>query len=113
MRRALSLMTLFMSALRGRAIALMSGCRDVFYPTAMPPRSDLMLLHPDGTEETLVSARNGAVLDPVVSFDAQWVYYSYIPDNTTATGINYQRGLSVTGGALTGRIESCAIESLL
>ena len=70
---------------------------DVFYPTAMPPGSDLMLLHPDGTEEALVSAGNGAVLDPVVSFDAQWVYYSYIPDNTTATGINYQRGLSVTG----------------
>jgi len=36
----------------------------VFYPTATPPGSELMLLHPDATEETLFAAGNGAVLDP-------------------------------------------------
>ena len=70
---------------------------DVFSPTAMPPGSDLMLLHPDGSEETLFAAGKGAVLDPVLSFDAKWVFFAYIPDNTTATGINYQRGLSTSG----------------
>src|SRR5260370_42145852 len=66
---------------------------DVFCPTAMPPGSDLMLLHPDGTEETLFPAGKGAVLDPAVSFDAQWVFFSYIPD-ASSTGINPQRGLA-------------------
>ena len=39
-----------------------------------------MLLHPDGSEEVLVAGGDGAVTDPFVSFDAQWVYYSYFPD---------------------------------
>jgi hypothetical protein len=69
---------------------------DVFYPTAMPAGSDLMLLHPDGTEEVLFAAGNGAVLDPAVSFDAQWVFFSYIPD-ATSNGINPQRGLAYGG----------------
>src|ERR1700680_648615 len=68
----------------------------VFFPTAMPAGSDLMLLHPDGTEETLFPAGNGAVLDPAVSFDAQWVFFSYIPD-ATDKGINPQRVLSYGG----------------
>ena len=70
---------------------------DVFFPTAMPAGSDLMLLRADGTEDVLFAAGNGAVLDPMVSFDAQWVYFSYIPDATTATGINPQRGLAYGG----------------
>src|SRR5262249_42454034 len=65
--------------------------------TAMPSGSDLMLLHPDGTEETLFPAGKGAVLDPAVSFDAQWGFFSYIPD-ASSSGINSQRGLA-TGGA--------------
>src|SRR4051794_12289318 len=69
---------------------------DVFYPTAMPAGSDLMLLHSDGAEETLFAAGKGAVLDPAVSFDAQWVFFSYIPDATSA-GINPQRGLAYSG----------------
>jgi len=69
---------------------------DVFFPTAMPAGSDLMLLHPDGTQETLFAAGNGAVLDPAVSFDAQWVFFSYIPD-VTSNGINPQRGLAYGG----------------
>ncbi|MEO8103187.1 MAG: hypothetical protein ABI790_11705, partial [Betaproteobacteria bacterium] len=43
---------------------------DVFYPTAMPAGSDLMLLRADGSEEVLYAAGKGAVLDPAVSFDA-------------------------------------------
>jgi hypothetical protein len=70
---------------------------DVFYPTAMPSGSDLMLLHPDGTEETLYAAGKGAVLDPAVSLDAQWVFFSYIPDASAGAGINPQRGLAYGG----------------
>src|SRR5690242_17343319 len=69
---------------------------DVFYPTAMPSGSDLMLLHPDGAQETLFAAGKGAVLDPAVSFDAQWVFFSYIPD-ASSTGINSQGGLAYGG----------------
>ena len=59
---------------------------DVFRPAWMEPKSDLMLLHPDGSEETLVAAgSSGAVTDPCVSFDGQWVYYSYLPDVVTMT----------------------------
>lgn len=54
---------------------------EVFRPFSMEANSDLVLLHPDGREEVLVDApANGAVADPFVSFDAQWVYYSLFPD---------------------------------
>src|SRR5262249_2126684 len=51
------------------------------WPNAAEPENlrastDLMLLHPDGSEEILVSGGAGAIADPYVSFDAQWVYYS-------------------------------------
>jgi hypothetical protein len=49
-------------------------------PILIRPGADLMLLHPDGTEEVLVPAGNGAIVDPVVSFDAQWVYYAKFHD---------------------------------
>lgn len=71
-------------------------------PDRIESGADLMLLHPDGSEEVLVGCRdplgyvsynteagdvsasgvpasqwpNCAVQDPVVSFDGQWVYYS-------------------------------------
>jgi hypothetical protein len=57
-------------------------------PYAIEPGADLMLLHPDGTEEILVDCRvegqeslvggeaNCSVQDPVISFDGNWVYYS-------------------------------------
>jgi hypothetical protein len=55
-----------------------SRIADVFRPMWVEPGSDLMLLHPDGREEVLVPAgTKGAVADPCVSFDAQWVYYSF------------------------------------
>ena len=37
--------------------------------------TDLMLLHPDGTDEVLVAGGKGAIADPYVSFDGEWVYY--------------------------------------
>lgn len=54
---------------------------EVFRPFSMEPDSDLVLRHPDGREEVLVDAPpRGAVADPVVSFDGQWVFYSLFPD---------------------------------
>ena len=61
---------------------------DVYAPMRLEPGSDLVLLHPDGTEEVLVPAGKGAVTDPCVSFDAQWVYYSYLPDPMPTSPIN-------------------------
>ena len=58
-------------------------------PIQMEPGADLILLHPDGSEEVLVVGGNGAVVDPVVSFDAQWVYYAKFHDQRTAT-LNYR-----------------------
>ena len=42
-----------------------------------------MLLHPDGSEEVLVEGGDGAVTDPVMSLDGQWVIYSRIHDMKT------------------------------
>src|SRR5262249_51372605 len=44
----------------------------------MEPGADLMLLHPDGSEEVLVRGGEGAVTDPVVSFDGEWGFYTLI-----------------------------------
>ncbi|MEQ8789618.1 MAG: hypothetical protein RIC55_25205 [Pirellulaceae bacterium] len=46
------------------------------------PGTDLMLLHPDGKEETLVEGGAGAVQDPYVSFDGEWVYYTHFHEAT-------------------------------
>lgn len=51
---------------------------DFSQPVTMEPGADLMLLHPDGSEELLVAGGYGSVTDPMVSFDGQWVYYSLI-----------------------------------
>ncbi|HWB05130.1 MAG TPA: hypothetical protein VG796_19015 [Verrucomicrobiales bacterium] len=64
---------------------------DVFHPARLDPGADLMLLHPDGSEEVLVAAGNGGVTDPFISFDAQWCYYSLFPD-LRSNQLNYQRG---------------------
>src|SRR6187549_71563 len=50
---------------------------DFSQPVTMEPGADLMLLHPDGSEELLVACGAGSITDPTVSFDAQWVYYSH------------------------------------
>jgi hypothetical protein len=51
-------------------------------PLAMNQGADLMLLRPDGREEVLVEGGKGSVTDPMVSFDGEWVYYSYFHDLT-------------------------------
>lgn len=71
---------------------------EVINPVQMEPGADLMLLHPNGSEEVLFAAGNGAVVDPVPSFDAKWVYFSYFPDVRTAQ-LNYQRSFAPKRGA--------------
>lgn len=66
------------------------GLPEVMDPIRMEPGADLMLLHPDGTEEVLVSGGNGAVVDPTLSFDAQWVYYARFHD-LRPSAMNTQR----------------------
>jgi hydrazine synthase alpha subunit-like protein len=69
---------------------------EVAHPAKLDPGADLMLLHPNGTEELLVAGGAGSVTDPFVSFDAQWVYYSYFYD-LRPESINTQRDLSYAG----------------
>src|SRR5262249_5179911 len=69
---------------------------EVAHPASIDPGADLMLLHPNGSEELLVAGGNGAVTDPFVSFDAQWVYYSYFYD-VRPSAYNSQRGLPYQG----------------
>jgi hypothetical protein len=59
----------------------------------MEPGADLMLLHPDGSEELLVEGGDGSITDPMVSFDGQWVYYTspLQPSETRASGIRRAR----------------------
>jgi hypothetical protein len=71
---------------------------EVFHPTQAEPGADLMLLRPNGTEELLFPAGNGAVIDPVPSLDAKWVYFSYFPDVRTPQ-LNYQRNNAPLQGA--------------
>src|SRR5262249_40384829 len=50
-------------------------------PRTTEPGADLVLLHPDGSEEVLVPVEpREAIVDPFVSFDAQWVYYAKMHD---------------------------------
>lgn len=65
-------------------------------PINMEPGTDLMLLHPDGTEEVLVPGGNGAVVDPYVSFDGKWVFYAKVHDQTNT---NYQRRHATRSGS--------------
>jgi hypothetical protein len=54
-----------------------SAWPEIAHPTNIDPGYDLMLLHPDGSEELLVAGGAGSIADPYVSFDAQWVYYAH------------------------------------
>jgi hypothetical protein len=54
-----------------------SAWPEIAHPTNIDAGYDLMLLHPDGSEEVLVPAGEGSIADPFVSFDAQWVYYAH------------------------------------
>src|SRR5262249_39295752 len=59
---------------------------DASEPFNMRASTDLMLLHPDGKDELLVAGAPGAIADPYVSFDAQWVYYTHFHDLTGRGG---------------------------
>jgi hypothetical protein len=71
---------------------------EVFHPARLEPGADLMLLHSNGSEEVLVAGGHGAVTDPYVSFDAQWVFYAYFPDLRPAA-LNSQRDNLPLAGA--------------
>lgn len=52
---------------------------DIAHPALMEPNADLMLLHPDGSEEVLVKGgEDGAIADPMVSIDGESVFYSHV-----------------------------------
>src|SRR6516162_10242241 len=53
---------------------------DATLPLNVDAGGDLMLLHPDGSEERLVEGGKGSVTDPFVSFDGHWVYYVLFED---------------------------------
>lgn len=53
---------------------------DFSQPVTLEPGADLMLLHPDGSEDLLVEGGHGSITDPFVSFDGEWVYYVHIHD---------------------------------
>ncbi|MGF1528641.1 MAG: TolB family protein, partial [Candidatus Competibacterales bacterium] len=47
-------------------------------PFHAEPDSDLVLRHPDGSEQVLADVTRGAVIDPAVSFDGQRVYFAVL-----------------------------------
>jgi RNA polymerase sigma factor (sigma-70 family) len=50
-------------------------------PRTMEAGAELMLLHPDGSEEVLVAVTSKeSIADPIVSFDGQSVYYAKMHD---------------------------------
>ncbi len=65
---------------------------EVFSPISMDPGADLVLLHPDGSEDVLVEAGTGAVADPFVSFDGEWVYYALFHDQSNPAPWGFPRG---------------------
>ena len=71
---------------------------EAWNPAKVEPGSDLILLHPDGSEEVLVDTEFGAVTDPFISFDAKWVFYSFFPD-VRKESLNRQRSHFPKAGA--------------
>lgn len=67
-------------------------------PISVEAGTDLMLLHPNGTEEILMAGENGAILDPKVSFDGEWVFYAKIHDVTNSN--SQRRGAPRSGSDL-------------
>ena len=44
---------------------------EIFHPGRIDPGADLMLLHPDGSEEVLVNSQVCSVKNPILSFNTQ------------------------------------------
>ena len=70
---------------------------EVWNPAHIDGGADLMLLHPDGSEEVLVDCDVCSVTDPFVSFDGRYVYYALFHD---AEDVNTQRDLPRKGADL-------------
>jgi hydrazine synthase alpha subunit-like protein len=65
---------------------------DAITPLMPEPGADLMLLHPNGTEEVLFSAGgDGTVIDPYISYDARSAVFSFFHN---ARNVNPQRGVN-------------------
>jgi hypothetical protein len=64
---------------------------DFSSPVTLEPGADLMLLHPDGSEQRLVAGGAGSITDPMVSFDGRWVYYTHIYNLKNASQWNPPR----------------------
>lgn len=64
---------------------------DAGAPGRLKATTDLMLLHPDGSQSLLVAGGEGAIADPYVSFDARWVYYSHFHDLSGHGGADVYR----------------------
>jgi hypothetical protein len=61
-------------------------------PRSMEPGADLMLLHPDGSEEVLVPVTDKeSIADPQVSFDGKSVYYAKMHDALGHKGADIYR----------------------
>lgn len=71
---------------------------EISVPIQMEPGADLVLLHPDGTEEVLVEGGNGSVVDPYPSFDGEWIYYAYFHD-LRPEALNRQRRSASKAGS--------------
>jgi hypothetical protein len=65
---------------------------DFSQPVTMQPGADLVLLHPDGSEDVLVKGGKGSITDPMVSFDGEWVYYTHLYDLEKANQWTPPRG---------------------
>lgn len=67
---------------------------DTFSPLRPDPGADLLLLHPDGSEEVLVDETDGAVQDPNVSYDGRpvvfCVYHNQAEGNAQRGGLAYE-----------------------
>ncbi|HEX5734306.1 MAG TPA: BACON domain-containing carbohydrate-binding protein [Blastocatellia bacterium] len=67
---------------------------DAITPLFLDPGADLVLLHPNGSEEVLFDGGpDGSVMDPYVSYDARSVVFTYFPN---VRNVNTQRGLNNT-----------------
>src|SRR6185503_5153749 len=86
---------------------------EIFHPARMEPGADLVLLHPDGTEEVLFAGGEGSVTDPAVSLDGRSIWFGYYP-KLQPGDLNGQRNYLSYGGADLHRIDldTRAVEQL-
>jgi hypothetical protein len=71
---------------------------EAFNPAKVQAGSDLVLLRKDGSEIVLFDTEDGAVTDPFISFDGEWVYFSFFPD-VRPKALNKQRNSLPKKGA--------------